>query len=180
MNKINKTTLFLVLTFAISFSAAGIFNLLGGSYKSTGGTILAVAYMFIPLISVLIVEKLIHKEPIKHRLLISFKVNRWFVVAWLTAPVIAFGALGVGLLMPDVSFAPEMSGMFDRFEDLLTAEEMLKMKESFESMPIHPVWLSLLQGLLAGITINAIAAFGEELGWRGFLVNQLRNKSFTK
>ncbi|HHY37750.1 MAG TPA: CPBP family intramembrane metalloprotease [Clostridia bacterium] len=27
----------------------------------------------------------------------------------------------------------------------------------------------LVQGLVAGITTNAVAAFGEELGWRGFL-----------
>ncbi len=176
----NKTTLFLLITFSISFLAAGIFYLAGGEYKSTAGTVLAISYMFIPLISVLIVEKWVYKEAIKHRLLISFKVNRWFVVAWLIAPVIAFGAFGVGLLMPDVSFAPEMSGMFDRFEDLLTAGEMQQMKEAFESMPVHPLWLTLLQGMLAGITINAVAAFGEELGWRGFLVNQFRNKSFLK
>ena len=35
-------------------------------------------------------------------------------------------------------------------------------------------------GLFAGITINAIFAFGEELGWRGFLLYQFRKMSFVK
>lgn len=37
-----------------------------------------------------------------------------------------------------------------------------------------------MQGLLAGITINAIAGFGEELGWRGFLLKQFKEMSFVK
>jgi hypothetical protein len=38
----------------------------------------------------------------------------------------------------------------------------------------------LFQGLFAGITINALFAFGEELGWRGFLLRQFRQMSFIK
>ena len=36
MQSINKPTLFLILTFAISFSAAGMFYLLSGQLSSTG------------------------------------------------------------------------------------------------------------------------------------------------
>jgi len=34
--------------------------------------------------------------------------------------------------------------------------------------------------MLAGITINAVAAFGEELGWRGFLLNQFKEMKFVQ
>lgn len=34
--------------------------------------------------------------------------------------------------------------------------------------------------MFAGITINGFFAFGEELGWRGFLLYQFRKMSFTK
>jgi len=47
-------------------------------------------------------------------------------------------------------------------------------------IPFHPVWMSLISGLIAGLTINAVAGFGEELGWRGFLIQQFRNMSFMK
>lgn len=180
MQPINKTTLFLLLTFGISFSAAGLFYLLGGQLSSTGGLILATFYMFTPMISVLIIEKLIYKEDIGKKLFISFKVNKWFLVAWLIAPVIGFGSLGISLLFPGVSYSPGMEGMFTRFEGALTPEQMEEMQKSIDTMPFHPVWMSLLSGLLAGITINAVAGFGEELGWRGFLVKQFRNMSFKK
>ena len=73
-----------------------------------------------------------------------------------------------------------MEGMFDRFENMLAPEQMQEMRESFDKMPFHPFWIVLLQGLLAGITINAIAGFGEELGWRGFLLRQFENNKFMK
>ncbi len=38
------------------------------------------------------------------------------------------------------------------------------MRNALEIMPIHPMWLAVLQGLIAGAAINVIAGFGEELG----------------
>ena len=34
--------------------------------------------------------------------------------------------------------------------------------------------VGILQGLLAGVTVNAFFAFGEEYGWRGVLADELR------
>jgi len=176
----NKTNLFLLLTFGISFTAAGLFYLLGGKLSSTGGLILATSYMFTPMISVLIVEKLIYKEDIGKKLFISFKINKWFLVAWLITPVIVFGTIAISLLLPGVSYSPGMEGMFARYEEILTPEEIDQMRISIDMIPFHPVWMSLISGLIAGLTINAVAGFGEELGWRGFLIQQFRNMSFMK
>ena len=38
----------------------------------------------------------------------------------------------------------------------------------------------LFSGLIAGVTINAVAAFGEEYGWRNYLVGALRDVKFPK
>jgi len=46
--------------------------------------------------------------------------------------------------------------------------------------PMNPVLLTLIQGLVAGITVNAIAAFGEELGWRGLMHESLAGASFWR
>lgn len=54
------------------------------------------------------------------------------------------------------------------------------MREQIAAMTVHPLWLGLAQGLVAGATVNAIAGFGEELGWRGFLLNELRHLGFWK
>ena len=177
----NKTVLFLILVFSISFSLALIFKLLGGDISNQAAyTTLGVIYMFIPAICVLIVEKLIHKQPLQKNLLISFKINKWFVIAWLSMPILAFLTTGVSLLFPDVIFTPDMAGLFKRYEAMLNPEQLAEMKASLETLPMHPILLTLLQGLFAGITINAVAAFGEELGWRGFLLKAFKEMSFLK
>ncbi len=181
MKKINQTTLFLILTFSISFLIAGIYKLNGGgSHDRTGFMILGIIYMFIPTIAVLIVKKLIHREKIATDLLISFKINKWFFVAWLIIPVLAFLTFGISLLFPEVIYSPDMSGMFSRFESMMTPEQAEQMRASVESLPLHPVWITLMQGLIAGITVNAIAGFGEELGWRGFLLKQFKDMNLIK
>ncbi len=181
MKKMNKTALFLILTFVISYSLAGIYVLTGGSFNNRlGFTLLGVVYMFVPTLCVLLVKKVIHRENIVDDLMVSFKLNKWFLVAWLIMPLIAFSTLGISLLFPGVVYSPEMTGMFERFENMMTPEQMEEMKKSFENLPINPVWITLGQGLLAGITINAVAAFGEELGWRGFLLKQFKGMKFMK
>jgi len=180
MIKINKTCLFLIFTFVISWSIAAIFWVIHENINfKVGFTILGVIYMFIPFISAIIV-KAIHKEPIMSDFLISFKINRWFFIAWLIFPVIVFCSLGISILFPNVTYNPELTGLFDRMKDALTPEQLEEFKTKINSLPINFVWLSLIQGLIAGATINAIAAFGEETGWRGFLLKNLRDMRFFK
>ncbi len=181
MKKINKTTLFLLLTFVISFALAGAFKVIGWSYNDNlYFTILGVIYMFIPALCVVLVEKVIHKEKLNPNLLISFKFNKWFLYAWLIMPAISFLALGISLLLPGVSYSGDMSGMIQRYESLLPPEQIEQMKIALKNMPANPLLLTTIQGLIAGVTINAVAAFGEELGWRGFLLKEFKAMRFMK
>jgi membrane protease YdiL (CAAX protease family) len=63
---------------------------------------------------------------------------------------------------------------------MMTPEQMQEARASMESMPVNPVLLILFSGLFAGITLNAVAGFGEELGWRGFLLHEFRGMSFFR
>jgi uncharacterized protein len=179
MKKINRTVLFIALTFVLSFSLAGLYKLLGGEYEKSG-TILGASYMFIPMISAIIVEKVIHRESLKRNLFISFRFNKWFFIAWLLPLFLSLATLGISLLSPGVTYSPEMTGMMERFENLMTPEQMDQMRLSFEKMPVHPFWITLVQALIAGITINAVAGFGEESGWRGFLLKEFKEMNFIK
>jgi len=104
----------------------------------------------------------------------------WWLLAWLLPPCVALATFGVGLLLPGVSYSPGMEGFFERFKDLLPPERFEAMRRQAQELPLHPFWLVLLQGLVAGATINALAGFGEELGWRRFLYKELSHLGFWR
>ena len=181
MKKISKTTLFLILTFTISYLSAGIYKLVGGPNPGSGiYTLFGAFYMFIPTICVVITQKLVFHEKIKSELLISFKINKWFFVAWLLMPIIVFATIGINIISPNVSYNPEMTGFFDRLKGLMTPEQLELAQQQTYTLPIPMIWLLLISGLFAGITVNGLASFGEELGWRGFLLKSFQHMKFGK
>lgn len=122
--------------------------------------------MMLPLLAV-VVTQLIYKEPILMDLGISFKLNRWWFVGALLMPVLAMAILGVSLLMPGAYWDVE--------------SETIRM--ALDQMPAGTgpwgiIAITLVSGIFAGATINALFAFGEEIGWRGFLVKEFEGKSF--
>ena len=57
------------------------------------------------------------------------------------------------------------------------------MQSAIVSMPEGiGVWgiiaITTVSGLISGITINAVFAFGEEIAWRGFLMKEFKGKKF--
>ena len=128
--------------------------------------VMSAGSMIIPLLAVVFTQ-LIFKEPVLKGLGISFKFNRWWWIGWLLMPVIAMATLGVTLLMPGAQWTPDGEAVH----------------QSLQSMPEGVgVWgligISLLSGLFAGATINALFAFGEEIAWRGFLMKEFKGKKF--
>ncbi len=175
-----KVGLFLGLTFCCNWSLALLFFGLVGNQNPGATLAMAVAYMFVPMLMAIVAQKFVYHEALRAPLGISFRLNRWFAAAWLLPPLLAFAAFGVSLLLPGVVYSPEMAGMLERFQGTLTPEQVAQMKAQIAALPIHPIWLGLLQGLLAGITVNAVAGFGEELGWRGFLQQELSGLGFWR
>ncbi|MCX6006363.1 MAG: CPBP family intramembrane metalloprotease [Chloroflexi bacterium] len=173
-----KILIFIALTFLLDWSMVYIYLALGGS--ANGLMILGMAYMFVPMIVAIIVQKAIFKEQVAKPLGISFKMNPWFFVAWFLPVIIAFAVMGVSLLFPGISFTPDMSGFFNSFKGALTPEQIDQARQQLAGMPAHPIWLGVIAALIAGTTINAVLGFGEELGWRGFLLKELSFMGFWK
>jgi len=177
---IKKSLLFVGLNFFISYAFIFSYFALGGKWLSSGTIFVAPIYMFIPTIAAIVVQKFIYKEPLKAPLGISWRINRWWLVAWLLPPAAAFAALGISLLLPDVHYCPQMTGLLERFRAVIPAEQLQLAERQMASFPIHPFWIGLFLGLVAGPTVNAIAGFGEELGWRGLLQRELGFLGFWK
>ena len=156
--------LYIAIAFGLIWAVGLVFYLLGTNVASFAGAsqLWASVSMFIPLVATLICQKS-NKEPLLRNIGVSWKVNRWWFLGWLTFPVVA---------MLTLLFTHWISGIDTHTETMQTLGE---------SMPIGPagaVAFTLLSGMLAGTTINALFAFGEEVGWRGYLLKQFKGRSF--
>ena len=130
------------------------------------GFVFSAGAMLIPLLAVIFTQ-LIFKEPVLKRLGVTFKLNRWWWIGWLLMPVIALAVLGVTLLMPGAQWTLDGPTM----------------QSAIQSMPEGiGVWgilgITVLGGMVSGVTINAVISFGEEIAWRGFLMKVFKGKKF--
>jgi len=177
---IKKTGIFIWTTLFVSWLFAAVIYTLGVRWNTAAAMVVGVVYMFIPMTVAIIVQKRVFHNLVRGPLGISFSLNRWFLVAWLLPPLVAFAALGISLLFPGVEYSPGMEGLLDRFAGQMTPEQMELVKTRIDALPVHPVLLLIIPGLITGITVNAVAGFGEELGWRGFLQRELAWLGFWK
>jgi len=175
-----KAILFVTLTYMASWTFVGLYLAFGGTWTMPRAMIVSVIYMFVPMAMAVAVQKGLYRAPLKGPLRINFRLNRWFAVAWLLPVAIALATIGVSLLIPGLSFTTGIDAVLERLAHALTPEQIDTMRRQAESLPIHPFWLALGQGLIAGVTVNAVAGFGEELGWRGLLQRELEFLGFWK
>jgi membrane protease YdiL (CAAX protease family) len=69
----------------------------------------------------------------------------------------------------------DLEGVFAGLEQIASAAELAEARAQLDQFP-RPVLVLvlLLQALGAGLSLNAVAAFGEEAGWRGLMLRELR------
>ena len=167
-----KILIFLAFCFGISWLSAGIFHWCGGDYKSVWGFLLGIVYMLFPLISVLLTQ-LVTGEKLFSGIGLSCKLNRWWWLGWLVIiPLIVLLSLPVSALFTGMS----ISGDTEMVRQTMGSLEA-------QGLPLGPggvLVITLLSGLVAGMTVNALFAFGEESAWRGFLHRCLEGTGFWK
>ncbi len=173
-----KSLLYLLLTFASSWTLAFMYFGMDGKLGTPSFLAVAVVFMFTPMLSAMIVQKVFYREKICSSLGVSWRFNPWFLVGWLLPSLMALLTVAIDCLLPGVSFCldPAQSNA-TRFLSGPSAHNVLR---HLSYLPIHPFWLLLFGGLVAGATINAVAGFGEELGWRGLLQKELAALGFWK
>ena len=149
-----------------------------GADTPTGLMVFSTVYMFFPLITAVVLQA-IDKEKFNHTGLVNFKVSRTWVVAWLLPVVMVLLCILVNGLFPGVELQYNSDQLIHQYHVPEDQQEMVR--EQMGQMPAYLMMIiTLVSGLAAGVTVNAIAAFGEEYGWRNYLVGALREVKFWK
>ena len=137
-------------------------------------TIYASLYMLLPMIVAMVLQ-MINKEKLTSTGLLRFKIRWSWLVAWILPVVIVLLTIFVNTLLPGCEFNTDMSAM-------IPADSVPEEQKEMVSMLMTPAFLivtTIISGLFAGATINALFAFGEEYGWRNYLIAALRDKKFA-
>ena len=176
-----KAVIFAVAVCLFSWAVFGLFYAVVGSGLSGNKALLqslSVLYMFLPLITALALQKIRKVSPLSTGLL-NFKFSWAWIVAIAIPYLILLLTILISALLPGVKleFSPDsiitLSGLEGAAADAV--------RDQFTSVsPALMIVGTLFSGLLAGCTINAVAAFGEEYGWRNYMVDALRGQSFWK
>jgi uncharacterized protein len=178
-----KIAVFLALAYGTAWSLGFGFFALGGRVNSGAFMAVGVLYMFAPALAGLITQKLIWKEPLRD---LGLRMPRlpWMAVAWLLPVLLVVVALAFSLALPGVSLTTSLEGFIAAMADKLPPEHVAEMKKQLGQTILAAPGVLLLfsfgQVLMAGPTINAIAALGEELGWRGLLWHELKPLGFWR
>lgn len=167
------------LAFGFSWAIFGLaFLIWGKGMNQIVMTVVSILFMFGPLLATLSLEHFSKKKFSAPTLLIRVPFDKWLIFGILLMPIYALLSFGISLLFPSVQYDPEMTGMIERFADRFTEEQMDKMMQQMDQLPIPLLPLMMIQAMIAGPTINAIFAFGEELGWRAFMLRALGKWKF--
>lgn len=182
-----KIGLYLLLSFGISWTIAGIMKLLDLQLSSTISTVLiATLYMPAPAIATFIIQKWIYKENfLQYGWAFDKKNIKWFgytILLFLLLIVLSFIAIGIFGNTHLIENFGQLDFSQRNFDEQLLA--IIKQKadigdKKIPSLPAIPMlFVFLLQGIVAGITINLPFVFGEELGWRGLLLKETQKMGF--
>ena len=177
---VNRTKVaeFVAIAFGISWTSAAIIYAAGVKYGTLTSTFLVVAFfMWAPAFAAVFVQ-IRRGESVRAGCGLRSGRFGWVVFAWL-APLALIGlTIGVGVLFPSVSFSTDLAAFLA--ETGLTEEQIEESLAALESLPVPVFVVFVVQGLIAGLTINAAAALGEELGWRGLLLKELAPLGFWR
>ena len=147
-----------------------------GADTPVGLMLFSTVYMFFPFITALVLQA-IDKEKFNHTGLVNFKIKWSWLVAWLLPVAMVLLCILVNGLMPGVSLQYNAEQLINQYHIPEDQQEMVR--EQLSAIPASlMVVIILVSSLMAGVSVNALAAFGEEYGWRNYLVHALREKKF--
>ena len=179
-----KAIIFLALVFTWTSTIGAVIYFANIDLSSVLGiALIAVLYMPSPLIAALLVEKRLVKQRLKFPNLRSKSM-----AIFLLAPVLAILAF-TGLyfltvyLLGNVLQIPAFGHIATTADEIMRGAADLVGQQAVNEAgapppPIILILASIWGAIVAGWTINALFAMGEEYGWRGLLWEEFKEKGY--
>jgi membrane protease YdiL (CAAX protease family) len=165
--------IFLLLTFAITWSIEWFvirpLTQGGGSAAKLLYTALTAFVMLMPSVGVLL-TRLLTREGFRGAMLRpNFRGNiRYYLMAWFGPTVLTLLGVGAYFLLFPEKFDPSMGYLASTFSAYGAASDASTLR--------LVILAQTASAVLAAPAINAVFAFGEEWGWRAYLVPKLSEK----
>jgi len=154
---------FLLLAFGITWTIEiGLLRRVVGG--STPYQLALVGVMFVPALCAVIARLFVEREGFGDAGL-RWGRGRYYLWAWLLPIGFGLAAMGLAILLRQAEFDPWMT------------ELMVRIRKSAPTMKIPPIHLLRIYFIAGSLTqavvFNTIPCFGEEFGWRGYLLVRL-------
>ncbi|MBP3773843.1 MAG: CPBP family intramembrane metalloprotease [Bacteroidaceae bacterium] len=169
-----RILLFSILACGLVCIAAGVFYVMNYSYESHAAMLLASLCMLVPAAVTIFMQAVIEKERPSHRIGLRFRPNWWWLACWLLPAMLSIATMGVSCLYPHTDFSFHTDHFTTAIDKINSAAQ--------GKLTITPqlfLVTNFINGLIAGATINALLALGEEVGWRGYLLRLFSGKPFV-
>jgi membrane protease YdiL (CAAX protease family) len=158
-----KIIIYITITFGLAW---GIFGFIFFTAKDAPLESLALTIalaMFAPAIATVIVKKYIYREPILSAYGFSFRRYEYIILAWLLPVILSLAAAAATIALGLAKFDPGMGEFVKLFP------------QNLQERGIPPYYVIFLFSLFLPVVINSFFTIGEELGWRGFLQDELKS-----
>jgi len=159
MSTARKIVLFTFLSITLATVVDLAFFMMGGLANSFQQTLWGLLRMYTPLLSVVIISG-------PHILRRYFHIDKRVAFIYLLSPLLVYLIFGIYVAFSAILGIFDLSGL----------EAVLRATPGAEILDVW-IWVSLIlvSAYIYGITLNALFAIGEEIGWRGFLLDELES-----
>lgn len=162
-------TLAFVITYVLEFSIVKDLVTLDNAKQNGIAQIVTGSMMFIPALCV-IITRIVSKEGFTHNWIRpNFKMNfKYYLFAWFGPAVLTFLGAVIYFVVFKEQFDSNMGYALNIFETQGIDLQSAQLRSTIISQ--------FITGILLGPILNFVTCFGEEWGWRGYLMPKMMEK----